>query len=123
MPSSRATCLDAIDGGGLGLIDLPRLVETAQLDQIVVIVVELGGEVGGGARRHAPADRAAVERHDGAAGAGEFVGDREAGEAGPDHDDIRRGVARKRRRVLNVRALAPHGCAELEAGVHDCAPA
>jgi hypothetical protein len=85
--------LDAVNGGGLGLVDLPRLVETPQLDQLVVPVVEFGGEVGGGTRRHAPADRATIKHHDGAAGAGELAGDREAGDASPDHDDIGGRVA------------------------------
>lgn len=110
--------LDAVDSGGLGLVHLPRLVEAAQFDQLVVVVVEFGGEVGGGARRHASADRTAVEHDHGSPGAGEFVSDRQAGDAGSDHDHIGRYIGRESRRVLNVRALAPYRCAALEAGVH-----
>jgi hypothetical protein len=67
---------DAVDGRDLGGADLACGVHAAGLDQDVVIVVELGGEVAGGARRHAAADRAAVEHDDAAAGARQLIGDR-----------------------------------------------
>ena len=63
-PLVAARRLDAVDGGGLGLVHLPGGIEAAVFDQDVVIVVELGGEMAGRARRHATADRAAVEHDD-----------------------------------------------------------
>jgi hypothetical protein len=110
--------LDAIDGGGLRVVDLPGLVETAHFDQLVIVVVEGGGEMGGGARAHAPADGPAVEHHDGRAGAPKLVSDREASNPCADHDRVGQRVARERRRILDGCTLAPYRCAALGAGVH-----
>jgi hypothetical protein len=114
--------LDAVDGGDLGGADLACGVDAAGLDQDVVIVVELGGEVAGGARRHAAADRAAVEHDDAAAGARKLIGDREPGDPRPDDGNVRRRVRVERRRI-DRRALAPQRPASFRARVHGALPA
>ena len=106
----------------LGGADLACGVDAAGLDQGVVIVVELGGEVAGGARRHAAADRAAVEHDDAAAGARQLIGDRQAGDPGPDDGNVRRRVRGERRRI-DRRALAPQRPASFRARVHGALPA
>src|SRR5690606_31371745 len=74
-----ADCLDAVDRRDLALVQPPRLVRPAHADQLVVVIVEFGGEVSRGPRGHPAADRAAVDDDDRASLPGELVGDREAG--------------------------------------------
>ena len=72
---------DAVDARGLALIpELGRLLAPAA-DQLVEAVVALGGQMRGGARGHALADRSAINDHHVLAGLGELVSHRHAGDA------------------------------------------
>ena len=70
-----------------------RLLEAVHPDQLLIEVVDVGGEVRAGARGHAAAERSAVEHDDRLACAGKLIGGREAGDAGADDHDIGFDVA------------------------------
>jgi hypothetical protein len=110
--------LDPVHRRGVGAVDLGCLVEAAHADHLVVVVVEVGGEVAGGAGGHATADRPAVEHDDGTAFPGELVGDRQAGQARPDHDEVSLGVGAERGRVRHLGVPAPHRQAVLVTRIH-----
>src|SRR5205085_4167574 len=87
--------LDAVDRGGLALVPEPRVLAAGGLDHLVEVVVDLEGQVGGGAGGHAAAEPPAVDDHHAPAGAGEFVGGGEAGDTGAYHQDVRLGIGRQ----------------------------
>ena len=80
--------LDAVDGGLLALLEQLRGFLSAQLDQRAQTVIADRREMSGGARGHAARDRAAIENDDLAAGAGQLVRHRKAGDPGADNHRV-----------------------------------
>lgn len=68
--------LDPVDRRDLAVVIEARFGFAARLDQFEIMIVEHGGEVGGGARRHAGADAAPIHQDDRALEAGKLIGDR-----------------------------------------------
>ncbi len=110
--------LDAVDGRRLARVIAARLLEPAQADVLVIKIVELGGEMGAGAGRHAAAEGAAIETDDGLAGLAQLVSGGQAGDARADHDDVGPVVLRERRSVAHLRRAHPQGDTAFRAYVH-----
>ena len=91
--------LDAVDRRGLAFLKQPRGLLAPQLDQFADQVVADRGEMRRGARRHAAADPAAIQHHDGAPSERQLIRRRQAGDAGADHHHIGLFVLAQRRRV------------------------
>jgi hypothetical protein len=75
---------DRLDGGGVALRGEPRAVGAVQPLDLVVAIVQRGGEVGGRGRGHAAADGPMVQNDYALPFLGEKVGARHARDAGAD---------------------------------------
>ena len=115
VPADR---LDAVHGRHLAVVIKPRLFLAAGADQLRIEIVQLRREVSGGARGHSAADGAPIDDDDGTAEPAEFVGGRQAGDAGADHDDIAAPIAVERRGRDGRGAVDPAGSAALVADIH-----
>ena len=84
---------DAIDRGRLALVEQPCRFCLPDLLQLAHEVVAQGRKVRRGSRCHATCDPFAIDDDDGPAALAEFVGGRDAGNAGADHCNIAIRVA------------------------------
>jgi hypothetical protein len=88
-PLIAANRLDPVHRGDLALVIQPRILLADRIDQDVVIIVDLGCEVSRGPRSHHPADGlGAVDDDDLPPEPGRFIGDRHAGDARADDDEV-----------------------------------
>ncbi len=87
---------DPVDGADLAFVIAARRVFAVDGGEFGIIIVERRGEVRGGARGHPAADRAAVDQQDLLPQPRQFIGGRQARDAGSDDHHIGRRIAGER---------------------------
>ena len=113
---------DAVDRGFLALLEQPRCFLAPQLDKRTDSIVADWGEMRGGPRRHSAGHRAAVEHHDRAPGADQFIGGGEAGNPRADDHDVATQIVLKGRSIGRNVLAHPQGLGGFAAGIHDAPP-
>ena len=90
---------DAVDRRFLALLECPRDVFAAKLDQSAQAIVANRREMRGGARGHAARDRPLIENNDGMTGLAQLIGCGQARDARANDDSVAGEVLRQRRRI------------------------
>ena len=122
MPSSRDVLLDARDGGLLAFLEEPRGFFAAQIDERAQAVIANRRQMRCRSRSHAAGDRPAIDDDHLLPDAGEFVGDRQPGDAGSDDDGIAALLSREFRRVRIDLDLHPERSGLFTTRVHTKGP-
>jgi hypothetical protein len=114
--------LDAVDRGRLALKKQPCRLQAPHLDHRIGRIVCDRNKVGSRPRRHALADRPAVENDHRLPCRRQLIGRRQPGNAGADHDGIGVLCAIEGRRIVRDLDVHPQRAAALVADVHDRRP-
>src|SRR3954465_9335304 len=105
----RCDALDAMNRRHMALSGETRAFLSVELFDVVIAVVESGGEMGSSSAGFAATDRAVIDDDDRATCAREQVGRRHAGDARSDYADIRTEVLREGLELGHFSCAHPDG--------------